>query len=1147
MKKTITLFLLMLSVSLTAQIQSNLPWAEKATKDNFSKKNTTTLEEYTANAEKHFETIDRNAKGSGYKPFKRWEHHWSYYLNDNGEITSREDLWKAWSQKNELSSKDEDNNGNWLPLGPYVNSNRYSAFDYKQTGGGRVNAIAVDPSNSNTIYVGSPAGGIWKSIDGGLQWNPLTDYLPQIGVSGIAIHPTDTDIIYIATGDDDAGDSNAVGVWKSTDGGTTWNNTADLPGRPKRMSEIYINPSQPETLLVATSTGVHKTTDGGTTWSRKLGVYTEDLKMKPNDSNTWYATSNGSFYKSTDGGDSFKRKTIDGLSNSGRIAMDVTAANPNYVYFVSAGPQSQRSPFNGIYKSTDSGETFTKTQEEDDIFNSSQAWYDLAITASSSNPEIVYVGVLDIWKSTDGGDDFSELNQWYDPNTTDYTHADIHFLRFIDGKFFAGTDGGIFVSEDEGVNFTDLSKNLSIHQFYRISVSQAKLDVIATGAQDNGGYGYTNNNWYNYHGGDGMEGVVDVNDPNKYYGFAQYGQTLTVTTDGGLNQSFRLSSPAAERGTNDNGGNWVTPMTMNSSGELYAGYGQLYKLENRSWKNVSGASAFGGDLDHIEFDPSDDDFVLVSRGSSGSLFRSFDKGSSFANIQDVGRRINSIEISNTDPNKAWIVTSNGVYYSSNIKSLLPSFTNITGNLPTEGKNVIKHHARSGNNTVYLGTNLGVYYTNDELEGEWKTFDNNLPNTQVIDMDINEEEGKLYAATYGRGVFSSDIAKIVPAKDLSLVSIRPPTNNLIGVAGNITPSIFVKNKGMETLNNVEIVYNFNGGTEKTYIWEGSIEPESEVEINLPEESLSIGNYVLNVISTTEGDAYSTNNNGKARFLINKFNASPNTVNSFETETDKLLSENGLWERGNVNKELLKTPTNSNAYATKLAGNHPDNTTGYLYTNYYDLTNISNPVLSFKMAFDIEENWDHMYVDYSTDNGTNWTILGTANDPNWYNSDTPFTEIQTPLPGKQWTGEGEDPNPLGGTNATVHNYSYDLSALNNESEIMFRFVFVADAFTNEEGAVIDDLVIEGVLSNNDVAMLNGISVSPNPSESIFNIQWQPDGEPMDIIIYDITGKKILSKKDIDNATFSIDMTKYTSGIYLLNMKSKGKSATKKLVLK
>ncbi len=1140
MKKTITLFLLTLSVSLTAQIQSNMPWAEKSTKDNFSKKNNTTLEDYTENAEQYFKTIDRDAKGSGLKPFKRWEHHWSYYVNSNNVIASKEQLWEAWEQKRQLAAKDEDNNGDWKPLGPYVNSNTHSSNNFKQTGGGRINAIAVDPSDSNTIYIGSPAGGIWKSVDGGLNWAPLTDYLPQIGVFGIAIHPTNTNTIYIATGDDDAGDSYSVGVWKSTDGGENWSKTGDIAGNPDRMSEIYINPDNPDTILVATNVGVCKSTNGGDDWTVTLAGDIEDIKMKPNDTNTWYALSDTQFFKSTDGGNSFVEKTISGLSNSSRMTMDVTIANPEYIYIVSAG--TANSNFNGLYKSTTSGESFSKTNQFDDIFGSTQAWYDLALTVSSTDPEIVYVGVLDIYKSTNGGDFFSRLNNWANPNTPNYTHADIHFLRFIDGKFFAGTDGGIFYSENEGGSFTDLSKNLSIHQFYRLSVSQSQLDVVAAGAQDNGGYGLTDSNWYNYHGGDGMEGVVDVNNPKIFYGFTQYGGSLNITEDGGLNRTTRVSVPGSEI---DGRGNWVTPLTMNSSGELYAGFSQLFRLENNEWTQVSQGAAFGGDLNFIEIDTNDDDFILASRGAN--LFRSLDKGVNFSKIPFFDGNIRSLEISNTDSNIVWMVTSGGVYKSTNAKSVSPQFTNITGDLPSEGKVVIKHHARSGNNTVYLGTNLGVYYTNDDLDGEWKVFDSNLPNTQVIDLDINEEDARLYAATYGRGVFYTDIPYQKPAKDIRLTSIVEPTNSTITSNGTIQPKVNVKNQGLEPISNISIEYTINGGAVKVVNWSGNLEVNAEVEIEIAEENLALGSYVLEVTATTDGDAYASNNSSEVAFMVNEMNTTPTTVNTFESADDKLLTLNTMWELGSVNKALLKTPSGSKAYVTTLVGNHPDQTTGYLYTKYYNLSEITNPILNFKMAFDIEENWDHMYVDYSVDNGSSWTILGTADDSNWYNSGETISPGQTPLPGKQWTGEGEDSNPLGGTNATVHNYSYDLNALTNETEIMFRFVFVADQATNEEGAVIDDLVVQGVLSNNDIAMLDGISVSPNPSDSVFNIQWQPDGEPMDITIYDVTGKKILSRKDIDNASFSIDMTKYTSGIYLLNMKSKGKSATKKLVLK
>ena len=316
--------------------------------------------------------------------------------------------------------------------------------------------------------------------------------MPQIGVSGIAIHPTDPNTIYSATGDDDAGDSYAIGVMKTTDGGTTWNTTGNISA--DSMNEIYIDPSNNNNVIVATDTGVYKTINAGGSWSQKLTGNIIDLKMKPGNSTVWYAASSNTVYRSVNSGDSFNAVTIPGFANSTRIVLDVTPANSNYIYFVSSGnilkngAIDKRNAFNGIYKSTNSGVTFAKTVETDDIFESTQAWYDLAFAVSDTNENTIYVGVLNIWKSIDGGNNFSKMNNWSSPYSDSYTHADIHFMRFIDGKFFAGTDGGVSVSTNHGAKFTDLTENLAISQFYKISVAQQNSGNIVGGLQDNGGY-----------------------------------------------------------------------------------------------------------------------------------------------------------------------------------------------------------------------------------------------------------------------------------------------------------------------------------------------------------------------------------------------------------------------------------------------------------------------------------------------------------------------------------------------------------------------------------------------------------------------------------------------------------------------------------
>ncbi len=641
MRYIITLTFLLFTLITWGQIQENAPWGNDP---NIQRRGNLTLKEISTAAENYFSTIDKDKKGSGYKPFKRWEYNWSNFLKSDGTFSTKEDLWKAWGEKKAMNTQSfqrKTDVSNWTPLGPNMNSNTYySATNKKQTGQGRVNAVAVDPSAPNTYYVGTPAGGIWKSIDAGVNWTPLTDELPQIGVSGIAIHPTDSNTIYIATGDDDANNSFSVGVWKSEDGGITWNNTGELQGNPITSHEIYIQPNNPETILVATSTGIQKSTNGGASWSVKLNRNIRDLKMKPGDSKTWYAVTNNFFYRSIDGGDKWTKISLPLAKNSTRLTMDVTKANNSYIYIVSAGAKSA---FNGVYKSTDSGLSFTKTLTGDAFGGSTQAWYDLALTVSSFNANIVYIGVLDIFKSTNGGNSFTKINQWFDPSTPSYTHADIHFLRFINGKFFAGTDGGIFVSTDEGVSFTDLTKNLAISQFYKISVSPQNYQAIAGGAQDNGGFGYKNGIWRNYHGGDGMEGLVDFNNQNKYYGFTQYGGSLNITNDSGQNSSRSVQPPNGIKGE------WVTPLTTNSEGELYSGYNQLYRLNNDSnWVKVSShkfSTTFedfsSENIDIIEIDPNNNNIVATNLDK---LYRSTNKGVNFTQLNPNVGIITSIEI-----------------------------------------------------------------------------------------------------------------------------------------------------------------------------------------------------------------------------------------------------------------------------------------------------------------------------------------------------------------------------------------------------------------------------------------------------------------------------------------------------------------------
>lgn len=1125
MKKILlTLFIIQYSFAF-AQFNSTAPWMDNVQKDD---KKDATIDEIKTAFDNYWEDKNHKTKGSGYKPFMRWETHWRNKVDENGNLMTPAQMWEAWNQKrNRVLSRDETLNdvSNWEPLGPFNHTNTGSW----SSGQGRVNVVMVDPNNANTIYIGAPAGGIWKSTDAGQNWTPLSDYLPQIGVSGIAIDHTNSNIIYIATGDKDASDTYSIGVLKSIDGGQTWNTTGLTFNNTSTVAaDIFMHPSDPSTLWVATSAGLYKTSNGGTTWSNNLSGNVKDLKLKPGNPNIVYAVTNNRFYRSTNGGNSFTLISSGMPANSGRLIIDVTPANPEYVYVLSARTNWSHQ---GLYKSTNSGINFNITQNTVDIFEANQAWFDLALAVSDTNPEEVYTGVLNVWKSSDGGNNFSKISNWSNPFEATYTHADIHFLRFYDGVLYCGSDGGIYVSTDNAASFTDLTATAQIGQFYRISVSKQSSTKIAGGLQDNGGYAFSNNQWKNFYGADGMETAIDPNNNNKYYGFIQNGGGLYYTNNAGASLSGSIGAPDGEDG------NWITPLIFNSVGELFAGYSSLYKLVNGSWQNVSINSSYNGNIELVVVDPSNDDIMYIGDGQD--LYKSINRGVTFDYIFTFQSSITSIDINVHNNNIIYITASglNGVV-SRSINGGL-SFSNFAQGLPSIGRNVIRHQSNHPLNPVYLGTSLGVYYRDDSLNS-WIPYDTNLPNVAVTDLEINVLDGKIVASTYGRGVWISPIPSQLAENEIALLSIENPSALNIN-CGADGLSIVVKNTGASTITNFTLNYSING-QESVYEWNGNLLSQANTIVEIPNVTLTTGNSTIQANVVMANDAFSNNNTVSIQ-IVNNDSGQIGVVNTFETEDSALLSNHvegpeNTWQRGIPTGTLLnQAASGANVYATNLDGNYIDLTKAYLYSQCYDLTQITNPIMRFKLAFDIEENWDVLYVEYSTNFGESWAVLGTADDPNWYNSDrNPQSGGDCDIcPGAQWTG----------TNTNLIEYSYLLNAFTNESNIIFRFVFHSDYIITREGAVIDDFVIDGTLSNPDFAT-NSIVVSPNPSKGLFTLSYG-NFKPQQIEIYDVTGKNILSvdyTKLTENQT-ELNLSHVSNGIYFIKISNENGQTVKRII--
>ncbi len=1077
MKKLVLPFAFLIFGFANAQYNQSAPWMQELLKKEAAitaktKKQSYTIDEISNSFENYWKNRDPNKKGSGYKPFMRWKTYWEQMAHSDGTLPSSSEYWESFINKRDQSGKAVNLTSNWTSIGPFSHGSLSRALP----GQGRVNAIAVDPNDANTWYVGAPAGGIWKTSNAGTAWVNLFDDFPQIGVSGIAVDPNDSNTIYISTGDDDAADSFSIGAFKSIDGGTTWNITGLVPAAGSvgfLMNEIVVDPSNSDVIWAGTSTGLKKSEDGGDTWQTKQVGNITDFKLKPGDSQTIYAVNASNFYVSRDGGSSFNQISENLPTTSGRLALGVSPANAAVVYIISAMTGANDFGYQGLFKSTNSGATFSETANSTDIFGSSQAWFDLAIEVNPSDANELYIGCLDIWKSTNGGDSFTQLNQWFD-DTPSYSHADIHTLKFFNGDLFCGSDGGIYVSSDGGTTFTDRTDGIAISQFYRISVAKNDAGKMAGGLQDNAGFVRTNENWNVYTGGDGMDYEIDPSNSNLVYGFAQFGSALYISNNSGQSVGL-VGSPGVE-------GNWITPLAISSEGEVYAGFDGVYKLAGNAWEKLSGVGSTN--IDDLEIDPNDSNLVYAVE--NGTIFRSQNGGNTFSILHRFDSDISDLAINNTDGNILYLTTSNRVgtpqkfqqdlrgVFKLTIDGNNETIEEITANLPTDQAFLsIAHQGRDTDNPIYVGTSLGVYRIDDTLS-EWEDYFTGFPNTVVSDLEISLDAGLITASTYGRGIWQSPIPIQDPDNDIRVVSIFPDENTVF--CEGTLPEITVENMGINPVTTINITYNVNDGTSENFDWTGTLASGEMTTIPFPSFNISnIGAISLSASVTIDNDAFDDNNNIETNFFLNEPGAINDTF-TFENDTDEALisynvgSDEVLWERGVPTGALLNMASSgTQVYGTNLDGNHPDGTKGILLSKCYDFTSFLAPTLQFKMAYDLEFNWDVFYVEYSTNAGANWNLLGSIDSqPNWYNSDrTNLSSGEADdcqnCPGGQWTG----------TNEVMTEYSYDFIAnaaigeadLTTESNVLFRIIFESDPFTNQEGAILDDFVVTGLEDDED----------------------------------------------------------------------------------
>jgi hypothetical protein len=719
--------------------------------------------------------------------FERAEMH----VNNNGELN------KDVERRNMEAVATENANsvtsyGNWEFRGP---SN-------VPQGVGRINRIAFHPTNANIVFAGAANGGLWKLIWTGsvYTWSCLTNYIPELSISGIVISHANANTIYILTGDGDENGGfvdqwnyggNSVGVLKSTDGGLNWQNTASFPGVEGvvyRGYKLIQDPNDANILFTATTRGLFRTTNGGSSWSLSDFISNTDdnrvydIEFKPGSSSVLYATyqqdnGNADFFKSVNGGVSFLVKPL-GRTNVNRAAIAVTPANSNYVYVV-CGPgflqsgNSSNNTFNGFLWSSDSGESFNLQTTAPDILGNitptlilgHQSSYDLAIAASNSNSSIVMVGGLIVWKTENRGILFDEMTDYFDsdPDDDDCIHPDVHDLAYnpLDGRLYAATDGGVAVSSDNGDNFSTLFNGLQIAQFYHFEPNNENGKIWG-GTQDCGVMEQVSGTSFDeFDGGDGYDVMTDItgNNDDSYWV---------------INNSIRDDTPWPNNDITPNSENEFFPLlAMHPTDEdiIYAGYsnGLYVSLERGDNWNRRDVTSARWALAVCPSNPGRVYCAGVAPNSSGNrMWRvtNVTNSSSYtvtAISPPVGqnKKITGIAVNPSNSSELWISIAND---SSNAKVMYSSdggdtWENKTGSLPFNVPATAIITDGAGN--VYVGTDIGVYYRNSSMN-DWTPFYNGLPRVAVSGLAflfVNNPPDVglyLYASTFGRGIWRSEI-------------------------------------------------------------------------------------------------------------------------------------------------------------------------------------------------------------------------------------------------------------------------------------------------------------------------------------------------------------------------------------------------------
>jgi photosystem II stability/assembly factor-like uncharacterized protein len=809
---------------------------------------------------------------NGSDVFYRWEYRWRLLADAQGNLPDLQQQFINAQRFNQSARNARTMAASWQSLGPFSSAGGYAGL-------GRVNLVVFHPSNPNIFYAGTDGGGLWKTSDGGSSYTSLTDNISSFPVAAIAVDPVNTNTVYLGTSNSYS--ANPTVMYKSTDGGNNWV-AISTPGL-QSVDNIIVNPGNPAEIIISgNGLLILKSKDGGNTWVQKLNAPIEQVKQKPGDFNTLYAAGNAGttlrLFRSADAGETWTEvQTIPNGGQRPRIA--ITPADPTIVEVATCNANWG---MGSIFKSANSGQAYTKYYDAGTAINfvsydanpapadqSGIGWHCFSFCISPVNPAIKFIAAVNCWGTTDDGVTWKPKSLWSGNSffpTVAVVHADNHFLGYNPanpGILFRSNDGGVQGSADNGTTWQDRTNGMAISQIYVSSPPPPTFTVaesyVMNGLQDNGTKRLTVSTgaWTDVFGGDGMTNAIDYADPSVCYFTGQNG--LIYRND------FTVISGNIPGGVPAAGFYTVFTMNPRKSETLIGAYQDLYRTydKGQSWTKITN-NLFNGNMINGMADCAADTNTMIAYTYSALLI-SNNGGLGWRNI------LSTIPVSNPslveaqihpgDPGKIYAILNNGtgnyLWYTNNGGT---SWKNISYNLPAINYTSVAVINGTRDN-LYIGGTYGVYYK-DSTQTTWTSYSTALPHCQVNKLSVDYVNNVLMASTYGRGLWrtalqnnpsfsrggSVQVLNALPVKPADIVNMKFKFNR---------PYFNRQNQFTVQLSDA-------AGSFASPVNLGTISPsynnEKIVQLTMPAGLQCSNKYILRVIASAPADttSYATTN-------------------------------------------------------------------------------------------------------------------------------------------------------------------------------------------------------------------------------------------------------------------------------------------------